>query len=122
MLELHTFCHRFHFPNVFILYFTAVLSIYGECVNHFISYILYNIWLSCIFYFITGVFVVLPVFWSKDLLCSHDNLFIAIAESTTFCQIQGMCVLYAWTPTFIPYTYKFSRDVNFADDSNLGFS
>ena len=22
----------------------------------------------------------------------------------------------------IPYTYKFSRDVNFADDLNLGFS
>ena len=25
------------------------------------------------------------------------------------------------TNKIIPYTYKFSRDVNFADDSNLGF-
>ena len=26
------------------------------------------------------------------MLCSHDNLFIAVAEPTTFCQIQGMYV------------------------------
>ena len=40
----------------------------------------------------TGIFVLVPIFWKKDLLCSHDNLFIAVAEPTTFCQLQGMYV------------------------------
>ena len=42
--------------------------------------------------FFTAFFVVAPIFWGKDLLCSHDNLFIATAEPTAFCQIQGMYV------------------------------
>ena len=44
------------------------------------------------FDFISGIFVVIPIFWRKELLCSNDNLFIAVAEPTTFCQIQGTCV------------------------------
>ena len=31
-------------------------------------------------------------------------------------------LLFVYEKLHIPYTYKFLRDVNFADDSNLGFS
>ena len=31
---------------------------------------------------------------------------------------MGMCTYHI---SDLPYTYKFSRDVNFADDPNLGF-
>ena len=35
----------------------------------------------------------LPVFLRKELLCSNDNLYIAINEATPFCQIQGSYVI-----------------------------
>lgn len=43
-------------------------------------------------YPLIGVFAALPLFWREDLLCSDRNLFIAIFDSTTFCQIQGTVI------------------------------
>ena len=42
------------------------------------------------FHHFVGFFAALPLIWREDLLCSDRNLFIAILDSTTFCQIQGM--------------------------------
>ena len=44
------------------------------------------------------------------ILCSGGNIEILHNYSPVMFKIE------------IPYTYKFSRDVNFADDSNLEFS
>ena len=66
-----------------------MVRFYRAC-NRFIT--ISNNWLtyvSCVF---TGVFIVVPIFWSKDLLCSHDSLYIATTEPTVFCQIQGMYI------------------------------
>ena len=49
-----------------------------------------------------------------------------IVKLSSIFSIKCLYMLYIYimyqSPYNIPYTYKFSRDVNFADDSNLGFS
>ena len=45
-------------------------------------------------YIFTEFFFLLPtILGSNDILCSDDNLFVAINDSTAFCQIQGNCNL-----------------------------
>lgn len=61
-----------------------------------------------------GVFAALPLFWRKELLCSDDNLFVAIAEPTTYCQMQGMYIT-----GYITYTYLLFSIVGFALDATI---
>ena len=61
-------------------------------------------------------FVIQPPFIRYKKILYH-----ILSPSFISLYIFIFCVLHI-TSIYIPYTYKFSRDVNFADDSNLGFS